>query len=301
MSISHSVKVLVAQSCLTLCEPMDYSLPGSSVHGVFQARTLEWVVIPFSRGSSWPRDWTQVSCTAGKFYLSHQEMGSGEVGDIQHSVEGTLAQGSYPLSKLGKAMIPMFSDGCWHSLDTTCYYFSIMSSHARSLRIWLQTLLIWALLSPTSPCPHALPVPACLDSLPFSPHCLFMLFFPPSPSTLISWQTFLLPLPSNHNYLILQGWHSISAISRLNISLWTDLTALCPNPHHLPDHPLQSSLLAPLYLSAAQMLEYFQAESLIPLHGCSLWTPFQSDSSRNMILNIIIISMQVTSQLISSI
>ena len=40
------------QSCLTLCEPMDYSLPGSSVHGVFQARTLEWVVIPFSRGSS---------------------------------------------------------------------------------------------------------------------------------------------------------------------------------------------------------------------------------------------------------
>ena len=52
MSISHSVKVLVAQSCLTLCDPMDYSLPGSSVHGVFQARILEWVVIPFSRGFS---------------------------------------------------------------------------------------------------------------------------------------------------------------------------------------------------------------------------------------------------------
>ena len=52
MSISHNVKVLVAQSCLTLCEPMDYSLPGSSVNGVFQARTLECVVIPFSRGSS---------------------------------------------------------------------------------------------------------------------------------------------------------------------------------------------------------------------------------------------------------
>ena len=52
MSISHSVKVLVVQSCLTLCDPMDYNLPGSSVHGVFQARILEWVVILFSRGSS---------------------------------------------------------------------------------------------------------------------------------------------------------------------------------------------------------------------------------------------------------
>ncbi|XP_060271237.1 perilipin-5 isoform X3 [Ovis aries] len=48
------VKVLVAQSCLTLCNPMDYSLPGSSVHGILQARMLEWVAIPFSRGSSRP-------------------------------------------------------------------------------------------------------------------------------------------------------------------------------------------------------------------------------------------------------
>ena len=46
--------------------PMDYSLPGFSVHGIFQARVLEWVAISFSRGSSWPRDWTQVSCIAGR-------------------------------------------------------------------------------------------------------------------------------------------------------------------------------------------------------------------------------------------
>ena len=46
----------------------DYSLPGSSVHGIFQARTLEWVSISFSRGPSWPRDWTQVSCIAGRFF-----------------------------------------------------------------------------------------------------------------------------------------------------------------------------------------------------------------------------------------
>ena len=47
---------LVAQSCLTLCDPMDYSLPGSSVHGILQARILQWVAISFSRGSSQPRD-----------------------------------------------------------------------------------------------------------------------------------------------------------------------------------------------------------------------------------------------------
>ena len=51
----------VAQSCLTLCNLMDCSLPGSSAHGIFQARILEWVAISFSRRSSRPRDWTQVS------------------------------------------------------------------------------------------------------------------------------------------------------------------------------------------------------------------------------------------------
>ena len=51
----------VAQSCPTLCDPMDCSLPGSSVHGIFQARRLEWVAISFSRRSSRPRDWTRVS------------------------------------------------------------------------------------------------------------------------------------------------------------------------------------------------------------------------------------------------
>ena len=58
----------VAQSCLTCCDPKDCSLPGFSIHGIFQARTLEWVAISFSRGSSWPRDWTQVSCTAGRWF-----------------------------------------------------------------------------------------------------------------------------------------------------------------------------------------------------------------------------------------
>ena len=46
----------VTHSCLTLCDPMDCSPPGSSVHGILQARTLEWVAVPFSRASSQPRD-----------------------------------------------------------------------------------------------------------------------------------------------------------------------------------------------------------------------------------------------------
>ena len=50
--------VLAAQLCPTLCNPRDYSLRGSSVHGILQGSVLEWVVIPFSRGSSWPRDQT---------------------------------------------------------------------------------------------------------------------------------------------------------------------------------------------------------------------------------------------------
>ena len=56
----------LAQSCPTLCDPMDCSLPGSSLHGILQARVLEWVAIAFSRGSSWPRDWTQVSRIPGR-------------------------------------------------------------------------------------------------------------------------------------------------------------------------------------------------------------------------------------------
>ena len=58
------------QSCPTLCNPMDYSLPGSSVHGILQARILERVAIASSRGSSQPRDGTQVSLIAGRFFMS---------------------------------------------------------------------------------------------------------------------------------------------------------------------------------------------------------------------------------------
>ena len=67
---------LVAQSCLTLCDPMDCSPPGSSIHGISQARILEWVTISFSMGSSWPWDRTCVSSLlhwqVDSLTLSHQ-------------------------------------------------------------------------------------------------------------------------------------------------------------------------------------------------------------------------------------
>ena len=61
----------VAQLCWTLCDLTDYT-----VHGILQARILEWVAFPFSRGSSQPRDWTQVSCIAGGFFTNWAYQGS---------------------------------------------------------------------------------------------------------------------------------------------------------------------------------------------------------------------------------
>ena len=56
----------VAQSCLTLCDPVDCNLLGFSIHGILQARILEWIAISFSRGSSRPRDRTWISCIGGR-------------------------------------------------------------------------------------------------------------------------------------------------------------------------------------------------------------------------------------------
>ena len=64
------MKVLVVLSCLTLCDSMDRSPPGSSVHGISQARTPEWIAVPFARGSSQLRNRTWVSCTVDRFFTS---------------------------------------------------------------------------------------------------------------------------------------------------------------------------------------------------------------------------------------
>ena len=74
ISFLKVVKVLVAQSCLTLCDPMDCRPLGFSFHRILQARILEWVAIPFFGGSSGPRNQTQVSCIGRQILccLSHQ-------------------------------------------------------------------------------------------------------------------------------------------------------------------------------------------------------------------------------------
>ena len=72
VSLSHSLSVLLhvllAQSCPPLCDLVDCSLPGSSVHGILPVKMLEWVAISFSRGSSQPRDWTPVACIGSRFF-----------------------------------------------------------------------------------------------------------------------------------------------------------------------------------------------------------------------------------------
>ena len=71
----QTLKVKVAQLCLTLCDPMDYSPPGSSVHGASPGKILEWVTISSSRGSSQSRDRTQASRIAGRFLTSWATVG----------------------------------------------------------------------------------------------------------------------------------------------------------------------------------------------------------------------------------
>ena len=78
---------MLPQSCLALCDPINCGLPGSSVHRISQARILEWVAISFSRGSSWPRDGTPVSCI-GQQILYH--WATGEAPKLNPNLQGIL-------------------------------------------------------------------------------------------------------------------------------------------------------------------------------------------------------------------
>ena len=81
---------LVANLCWALCDPMNCSSPGSSVHGILQVRILEWVAISSSRGSSWPRDQTHVPCIAGGFITGPPGMPRGVFNFIQMPVVSFL-------------------------------------------------------------------------------------------------------------------------------------------------------------------------------------------------------------------
>ena len=91
-------------SCVPLfCDPLDGSLPGSSLHGILQARILEWVVISFSRGSSWPKDQTHDSCI-GKWILYHWATGEAPPNKYQERMKVTIreSQRRYRWPSLGR-------------------------------------------------------------------------------------------------------------------------------------------------------------------------------------------------------
>ena len=112
LSEIRTVLCLVTQSCLTLYNPVDYSPQGSSVHGIQQARILDWVAAPFSRGSSRPRDWTWVSCIAGRFF----SIGATREAPLGSGRSGWSSQGSQGLIELLKAPFMIIS-------ESPCFFF----------------------------------------------------------------------------------------------------------------------------------------------------------------------------------
>ena len=102
--------MLVTQSCPTLCNSMDGSPPGSSDHGILQARIWEWVAIPFSGGSSWPRDRTQVCRTAGRF-LPSVIPGKAAIQTMPPSEAVTASTGV--TTQLYRWYVPVSSKGQW--------------------------------------------------------------------------------------------------------------------------------------------------------------------------------------------
>ena len=106
----------IVQSCPTLCNPMDCSLPGSSVHGIVQARVLEWGAISFSRGSSWPRDRSRVSLIVGKCFTVRATR-EADLEDVLKCLPGSKAESRFHNTDLRFQYHVLVG---WYSLDFTC-------------------------------------------------------------------------------------------------------------------------------------------------------------------------------------
>ena len=102
--IKEMKKMLVTQLCLTLCSPKACSLSGSSVHRILQARILEWVAIPFSRGSSWPRGQTDVSHITGRFFTCLSHRGSPHIKEVRYKKLHSIWFHSCEASWIGKSI-----------------------------------------------------------------------------------------------------------------------------------------------------------------------------------------------------
>ena len=114
------------------CDPVDCRLPGSSVHGIFQARILKWVAISFSRGSSQPRDWTHISHTAGRFFTTEPP---GKPGPLYQAIILSLLHllwlwlGMSQISLVERIWLDLVVSGCKggrrrlpSGLDLQCYW-----------------------------------------------------------------------------------------------------------------------------------------------------------------------------------
>ena len=127
----------IAQLCLTLCNPMDCCPPGSSIHGLFQLRILEWVAISSSKGSSWPSNQNHVFCVSciGSRILYHRA-----TWEAQNSVESRLAWFSkqiifkWALDTLF-SMMTFLKSKCsyfWHEIHTLLWDWIFMLAHPRA-------------------------------------------------------------------------------------------------------------------------------------------------------------------------
>ena len=106
------------QSCLTLCGPRDSRQPGSSVHGIFQARILQWVGISFCRGSSWPRDKTPVSCIS---CIGRQILYTSVTWEAMWDVDKSwnVRDFDFPSCKLKEIKVPASRGSCEKSQQNT--------------------------------------------------------------------------------------------------------------------------------------------------------------------------------------
>ena len=109
------------QSCLTLCDPVDCSPPGSSVHGILQAIILEWVAMPSSRGSSCPRDQThvsRVSCIAGRFFTYWATCAAQSyLNSESFKEENTNILQRYSHLQRVAGLVPVLGNGAWLQLQ----------------------------------------------------------------------------------------------------------------------------------------------------------------------------------------
>ena len=143
VTFCEKVGMLVAQSCQTLCNLMDCSLPDSSVHWILQAKTLEWVAIPFSRGSSRPRNQNWISHIEGGFFTIWATR-EALLLIIFFSVNLHIHMGLWLLNKICPLklfiLIPSWNQDCWEKYQQPqiCRWYILV---AESEKEWKSLLM----------------------------------------------------------------------------------------------------------------------------------------------------------------